>query len=36
MVTAGVSHEEGNETVTEDKSDELVPKRNIYWQWFGF
>lgn len=36
MVTAGVSDKEMNETVTEDESDKLVPKRNIYWQWFGF
>lgn len=36
MVTAGVSDEEVNETVTEDESDGLVPKRNVYWQWFGF
>lgn len=40
MVIAEVSDEQGNETIIEEKSDELVPKRNspgsIIWQWFGF
>lgn len=36
MVIAGGSDEKGNETIIEEKSDELVPKRSIIWQWFGF
>lgn len=40
MVTVRVSDKQGNETVTEQEPDKMVPKRNstgsIIWQWFGF